>query len=112
MVESISESISNEWDVVTDSTLWESQPVHETHFSEEVLIGTATSEYQYSGKVTCPNTQWASWEDQKLSKDQHSGKACDLWNRPNEFVQILKKHHMTSFRFSVEWSKIEPERER
>lgn len=110
MVESISESISNEWDVVTDSTLWESQPVHETHFSEEVLIGTATSEYQYSGKVTCPNTQWASWEDQKLSKDQHSGKACDLWNRPNEFVQILKKHHMTSFRFSVEWSKIEPER--
>ena len=75
------------------------QPVHEIPFSEIVLIGTATSEYQYSGKVNCPNNQWARWEYQKLFKEQHSEKACDLWNRPTEFVQFLKKHNMTSFRF-------------
>lgn len=111
MTESISESGIDSWDLLTDSTLWESQPIQETHFSEDILIGAATSEYQYSGSAACPNNQWARWEE-KLPIEKQSGKACDLWNRPAEFVQILKDLNMTSFRFSVEWSKIEPEKGR
>lgn len=94
--------------VANDSSLWDEMPVHEAHFSNDVLIGTATSEYQYSGHVNCPNNQWAEWE-KNLPFNQQSGKAWDLWNRPSECVQILKSLHMTTFRFSVEWSKIEPE---
>ncbi|MCP5506015.1 MAG: glycoside hydrolase family 1 protein [Chlamydiales bacterium] len=94
--------------VANDSSLWDQVPVKETRFSKEVLVGTATSEYQYSGQVNCPNNQWAEWE-KRLPAEKQSGQAWDLWNRPAECVQILKRLHFTSFRFSVEWSKIEPE---
>ena len=39
---------------------------------------------------------------------EQSGPACHLWDNPEKFVQILKKLHFTTFRFSVEWSNIEP----
>ena len=31
-----------------------------------------------------------------------------VWDNPEKFVQILKNLHFTTFRFSVEWSNIEP----
>ena len=111
MVESLAESCDGTIDsfesVLNDSTKWDSQPVNKAHFSN-IHIGTATSEYQYSGKTNCPNNQWAKWEEH-LPPEKQSGKAWDLWNRPAECVQILKDLNMTSFRFSVEWSKIQPE---
>lgn len=107
MPEEISSSDSFQ-NVTYDTSLWDQMPVDKTSFSKDVLFGAATSEYQYSGRVNCPNNQWAEWEE-RLPLEKQSGKAWDLWNRPAECVQILKSLHMTSFRFSVEWSKIEPE---
>ena len=94
------------WPAASDSTLWEEQPVQDAKFSKETLLGVATSEYQYSGQINCPNAQWAEWE-KKLPIDKQSGEAWNLWNRPQECIAILQKLNVSSFRFSIEWSKIE-----
>lgn len=65
--------------VANDSSLWEKVPVDKAHFSKDVLLGTATSEYQYSGQINCPNNQWAEWK-KNLPHNQQSGKARDLWS--------------------------------
>lgn len=88
------------------SELWDTIQVGNLNLPP--LIGTATSEYQYSGIEHCPNNQWAQWERENLPMEEQSGKACDLWNRPAEIVAILQKLGLNTFRFSVEWSKIEP----
>jgi len=87
------------------SELWEAIHIQEVMLPP--LRGAASSEYQYSGMENCPNNQWAEWERENLPVEQQSGVACDLWNRPEAFVQILKNLGMNTFRFSVEWSKIE-----
>ncbi len=38
-----------------------------------------------------------------------SGTACDHWNRYEEDFDILEELHLNTYRFSIEWSKIEPE---
>ena len=40
---------------------------------------------------------------------QRCGTAADHWNRYREDIRLLKEMHLNAFRFSVEWSKIEPE---
>jgi len=89
------------------SKLWDD--IHVQDVELPPLFGAASSEYQYSGIENCPNNQWAQWERENLPIDQRSGKACDLWNRPEEMVQIIKNIGLNTFRFSVEWSKIEPQ---
>jgi beta-glucosidase len=44
----------------------------------------------------------------KISNGQKSGLACDGWNRYREDAQLMKAIDLNSYRFSVEWSKIEP----
>ncbi|NTW13943.1 MAG: glycoside hydrolase family 1 protein [Candidatus Moranbacteria bacterium] len=38
-----------------------------------------------------------------------SGIACDHWNRYEEDFDILEELHLNTYRFSIEWSRIEPE---
>jgi beta-glucosidase len=38
-----------------------------------------------------------------------SGEACNFWNKWQEDFKILKELNLNSFRFSIEWSRIEPE---
>jgi beta-glucosidase len=37
-----------------------------------------------------------------------AGDACDSWNRYKEDIQMMKNLGVSSYRFSLEWSKIEP----
>ena len=97
--------------IYADSRKWgQVQLPQKFGWLKNFLVGTATSEYQYSGKENCPQAQWARWEEGALPIAQQSGTACDLWTNPEKFVQLLKSLHMTTFRFSVEWSNIEPKK--
>lgn len=53
------------------------------------------------------------WEDiKKEAADPHnyvSGRAADHYTRYREDFTIISRLHMNAFRFSIEWSRIEPE---
>ena len=68
-------------------------------FPEGFLWGSSTSSYQVEGGIE--NCDW--------SKDFPAGKACDHYNRYEEDFDLLKKLNQNAYRFSIEWSKIEPE---
>ncbi len=72
--------------------------------------GISTSEYQISGAENCPDSDWAHHESQPNSRLSPSGKALDHWNEMERDVALLKKLGVNSYRFSLEWSKIEPQK--
>ena len=74
------------------------------------IMGVAISEYQYSGMENCPDSQWAKFEKDHLPAANQSGPATDLWNRMDAHIDRLVELGVNSFRFSIEWSKIEPEK--
>lgn len=65
----------------------------------------AASEYHYHD---LESWQWSS-SDAKTPTNYVSGEAADHYNRFEEDFDILKKLNMNAFRFSVEWSRIEPD---
>jgi beta-glucosidase len=78
------------------------------------LWGSATSSYQVEGY--CTNNNWNLFENSvdekghpRIFDNQKAGKASDQWNHYKEDVQLMKKLGLNAYRFSVEWSKIEPE---
>ncbi|MGB7103788.1 MAG: family 1 glycosylhydrolase [Acidimicrobiales bacterium] len=82
---------------------------HDVHFPSEFSWGTSTSAYQIEGGNT--NTDWWRYE---RAEGTHAvevcGEACDSWNRYEEDLDILASLGLNSFRLSVEWARIEPER--
>lgn len=100
-------------------------------FSKRFLWGAAVSAHQVEGKN---HNQWTVWElenakakavqadyhlkDYKswdriktAAKSPHnyvSDRLADHYNRYGEDFDLLQKMHMNAFRFSVEWSRIEP----
>ncbi len=79
----------------------------EVVFPENFVWGSAVAEYQVSGAEHCKDGQWVAWEIK--SNIERSGKACDFWNRCFDDIQLIKDLGLTSFRFSVDWSIVEPE---
>jgi beta-glucosidase len=101
-------------------------------FPKKFLWGAATSAHQVEGSM---HNQWTVWELENaksraaqaeyqwhdlenwpdikdMAKDPEnyvSGKGADHFNRYEEDFEIARKMHMNAFRFSVEWSRIEPE---
>ncbi|CAN5129987.1 glycoside hydrolase family 1 protein [soil metagenome] len=75
----------------------------------EWLWGAATASYQIEGD--CNNNQYEPNENRVINGElvEKAGIACDGWNRYKEDIQLLKDMGVNSYRFSVEWSKIEPE---
>ncbi|KKW22690.1 MAG: Beta-glucosidase [Parcubacteria group bacterium GW2011_GWA2_51_12] len=72
-------------------------------FPEGFLWGAATASYQVEGGIT--NNDWAR------SKMPPAGLACDHYHRYEEDFRIAKKLGMNAQRISLEWSRIEPERD-
>lgn len=68
-------------------------------FPEGFLWGAATSSYQVEGGID--NCNW--------SKDFPAGKACDYWNRYEEYFELAQSLGQNIHRLSLEWSRIEPE---
>jgi beta-glucosidase len=102
------------------------------HFPKRFLWGASTAAHQVEGGT---HNQWTEWElenakslataaeyhyhdldswdfieKQAKSPDNYvSGEAADHYNRYEEDFDILTKLNMNAYRFSVEWSRIEPE---
>jgi beta-glucosidase len=71
--------------------------------------GTATSGYQIEGGGT--NTDWWRFEHKPGSiASEPCEMACDSWHRYEEDLDIVRSLELNSFRFSIEWARVEPER--
>lgn len=99
-------------------------------FPEGFLWGAATSAHQIEGGNKNSWTEWEKANAERLAreaKDKYkkwqlekfpemseaenyiSGKACDHYHRYEEDFDIAKKLGHNAHRFSIEWSRIEPE---
>ncbi|MDB5186741.1 MAG: putative beta-glucosidase [Candidatus Saccharibacteria bacterium] len=101
-------------------------------FPKKFLWGAATSAHQVEGDT---HNQWTVWEFEntislatrasyhfgelenwpqieQAAKDPNnyvSAKGADHYNRYAEDFDLLKKMNMNAFRFSIEWSRVEPQ---
>lgn len=77
-------------------------------FPQGFVWGTATAAHQVEGGNW--NNDWWAWEHNPASPcTEPSGDACDHWNRYGEDLDLLAGFGFNSYRFSVEWSRIQPE---
>ncbi|MBX5467941.1 MAG: family 1 glycosylhydrolase [Firmicutes bacterium] len=71
------------------------------------LWGVATSSHQVEGQT---HNDWTRWEAAgRVREGQRSGRGCDHWSRYQEDYQRFAALGINAYRFSVEWSRIEPE---
>jgi beta-glucosidase len=76
-------------------------------FPDGFRWGTATAAHQVEGGNT--NNDWWRWEHTPSSGvAEPSGDACDSWDRWAEDVALVADLGFDHYRFSVEWSRIEP----
>lgn len=89
-----------QWDTVDYSSLKDGSA-----FPKEFMWGVATASHQIEGGNT---NNWSAFEPRSKSQ-QLSGDACDHWNRREEDVTLIKELGVSHYRFSIEWSRIEPQ---
>ncbi len=70
--------------------------------------GTATAAHQIEGG-NWNNDWWAFEHTEGSGCREPSGDACDSWLRWEEDVALVAQLGLGAYRFSVEWSRIEPE---
>ncbi|MHB8220791.1 MAG: glycoside hydrolase family 1 protein [Acidimicrobiales bacterium] len=76
-------------------------------FPEGFLWGTATAAHQIEGGNV--NNDWWDWEhDPESGCVDSSGDACDSFHRWREDVDLVADLGLGAYRFSLEWSRIEP----
>jgi beta-glucosidase len=77
-------------------------------FPEGFVWGTATAAHQVEGGNW--NNDWWAWEHAPGTPCQESsGDACDHWHRWPQDVALVSDLGFGAYRFSLEWSRIEPE---
>ncbi|RQP09817.1 MAG: glycosyl hydrolase family protein [Microbacteriaceae bacterium] len=77
------------------------------NFPDGFLWGAATAAHQVEGNNL--NNDW--WQLEQLAADygvEFSGDACDSYHRYEEDMQLLADAGYNAYRFSLEWSRIEP----
>jgi len=82
--------------------------VPEISFPESFLWGTATAAHQIEGG-NVNNDWWAMEHDPASGCVDVSGDACDSFNRYPEDIALIAGLGLGAYRFSLEWSRIEPE---
>ena len=77
-------------------------------FPDGFLWGTATAAHQVEGDNW--NNDWWEWEHASgTACEEPSGDACDhYWRYPSD-LDLLVELGFHAYRFSIEWSRIEPE---
>ncbi len=74
---------------------------------KNLLLGAATASAQIEGGYT--NHSWRNWEKRgKLRHDSSFSRACDHWERWKEDVDLMAAMGLETYRFSIEWARIEP----
>lgn len=79
-------------------------------FPKNFLWGVATCEYQNSGSTLCPQSNWADWERQpgSIKTGETSGESTRHFFEFERTIQQIKALKCNTYRFSVEWSLVEP----
>jgi beta-glucosidase len=81
-------------------------PLH--RFPAGFVWGTATAAHQVEGGNW--NNDWWAWEhDPGAPCQEPSGDACDHWHRYPADIRLCAELGFNAYRFSLEWSRIEPE---
>ncbi|MBO3662703.1 glycoside hydrolase family 1 protein [Microbacterium stercoris] len=81
--------------------------MNETRFPHGFLWGAATAGHQVEGNNV--NSDW--WAREQLMPGMElSGDAVDSYHRYREDIRLLADAGLSSYRFSLEWSRIEPAR--
>jgi len=78
-------------------------------------VGATTAYYQTEGAMGCPQSSWARREDELFAQgtfklENRSGLAVQLMGDHDKIIELLKGADLNAFRFSVEWSIIEPQK--
>ncbi|MEI4271212.1 family 1 glycosylhydrolase [Klenkia sp. LSe6-5] len=76
-------------------------------FPEGFLWGTATAAHQVEGG-NVNNDHWAMEHTENSPFSESSGDACDSWHRWSEDLDLVAGSGLDTYRFSLEWSRIEP----
>jgi beta-glucosidase len=77
-------------------------------FPDGFVWGTATAAHQVEGGNW--NNDWWAWEHAEESPcEEPSGDACDQYWRYPQDLELLADVGFKAYRFSLEWSRIEPE---
>jgi beta-glucosidase len=77
-------------------------------FPEGFLWGTATAAHQVEGG-NVNNDHWEMEHAEHSPFAEPSGDACDSYHRWREDMDLVAGAGMNTYRFSLEWSRIEPE---
>lgn len=107
--------------LLKDSRLWEKLGDLEERITlgqedPDFRFGAATCTYQDSGLELCPDSQWPAWEETCLPEENRSGRSASFFHLyqtfegRTEIISRLKKLGLTSYRFSIEWSHIQPKK--
>lgn len=76
-------------------------------FPRGFLFGSSTAGHQIEGNNT--NTDWWVFEHEEGTPvHEPSGDANDSYHRYREDVELVRSFGLNSYRFSLEWSRIEP----
>ncbi|RSM44249.1 beta-glucosidase [Amycolatopsis balhimycina DSM 5908] len=75
-------------------------------FPDGFLWGAATASHQVEGNNL--NNDWWQLEQDAAPQVQYSGDAVDSYHRYEEDMRLLAEAGFTAYRFSLEWSRIEP----
>ncbi len=82
---------------------------NELHFPSGFLWGAATAAHQIEGNNV--NSDWWAREHTLGTRlPEVSGDACDSYHRYGEEIRLLADLGFDTYRFSIEWARIEPER--
>ena len=79
----------------------------EFSFPEGFLWGAATAAHQIEGG-NVNNDSWAREHDLNSGYSESSGDACDSLHRWREDIELIAAMGLGAYRFSLEWSRIEP----
>lgn len=78
-------------------------------FPDGFLWGAATAAHQVEGNNINSNW-WVMEHDENTTMVEPSGDAMDHYHRYPEDMKLLADAGLNSYRFSIEWARIEPER--
>ena len=81
--------------------------MNELKFPDKFLFGTAVASYQVEGGIY--NNDWTIWENKSNSVCvEPCNEACKHYEMLDQDIDLLVKLGIKAFRFSIEWSRVEP----
>ncbi|PIE74502.1 MAG: hypothetical protein CSA18_04745 [Deltaproteobacteria bacterium] len=93
---------------------WDETMTENLKFPKDFIWGTASASYQVEGGHGIEDS-WGWWETQKKPDgtprvEGKNGIGNDEWNKYMQDIENMKLLGVDSYRFSISWSKIEPQK--